>query len=98
MTLLDSITLSLIVTATLGAWTFVILYGVLAPWYRSPAGRHMLTFTLGLAALGSMSLLRRVVDWAYYDLTITLIYGLLTWEVWHRVILFLTAGRDADNP
>lgn len=96
---LDTLTLVFIVVATLGAWTFVVLYGVLAPWYRSPSGRHMIFLTLGLAALGSMSLLRRVLDdWFLYDVVITGIYGLLAWELWHRVLLLLAAQRDGDDP
>lgn len=39
--------LTIIFVATfICAWTFVILYGFMAKWYRSAAGRHLFYFSL----------------------------------------------------
>lgn len=92
----------LIVAATMGALAFLITYTALADWWRSREGRHMFALTLGLAALGGVSVMRRAIgEWPYYDVTITVIYGLLAWELWRRVWLLLTAqgviGRHCSD-
>lgn len=88
----------LIMWASAGAVTFVFLYGALAPWYTSREGRHMMALTLGLAALGTVSVLRRAIgEWPYYDQTVTGIYALLGWELWRRVYILITAQRDGDD-
>lgn len=82
----------LIVAATLGALAFIVLYTVLANWWQTKAGRHLFALTLGLFALGSLSILRRVVgEWEYYDVMVTVIYGVLAWELWRRVLLLFQA-------
>lgn len=90
----------LITAATVGAWAFLISYSVLAPWWQSKEGRHMFALTLALAALGTVSVLRRLIgEWDYYDITITIIYGAIGWELWRRVwLLFRAQGVVGKTP
>lgn len=95
---IETISFLLIVWASAGAITFVFLYGVVAPWYSSREGRHMMALTLGLAALGTVSVLRRAIgEWSLYDETVMSIYALIGWELWRRVWLLITAQRDGDE-
>ena len=95
---IDTFAFLLIMWASAGAVAFVFLYGALAPWYASREGRHMMTLTLGLAALGAVSVLRRSIgEWPYYDVSVMCIYALIGWELWRRVWLLVTAQRDGDD-
>ena len=95
---IETISFLLIVWASAGAITFVFLYGAIAPWHASPEGRHMMTLTLGLAALGTVSVLRRAFgEWSLYDETVMGIYALIGWQLWLRVWLLVTAQRDGDD-
>lgn len=48
------------VATFLCAWTFVILYGFLAKWYRSAAGRHLFYFSLVVSLTYLNSVLRLI--------------------------------------
>lgn len=94
----EHIALWLIVWATLGGWAFVILYGTLAPWHRSREGRHMMALTVGLTALGTLSVLRRWIgEWGFYDESVMLTFALIGWELWRRVYLLLSAQNRGDD-
>lgn len=96
---LELVSLLLIVAATSGAVAFVVLYAVLAPWHKSREGRHMMALSFGLGALGVVSVLRRALDeWPGYDVTVTLIYALIGWELWRSVWLLIAAQRDGSTP
>lgn len=100
MSALELVGLALIFTATSGALVFVVLYALLAPWWRTREGRHVMLLTLGLTALGLSSLSRRAVgEWPGYDLVVSAIYALIAWEMWLQVWLLITAKRrrDADR-
>lgn len=96
---IETITFLLIMWASAGAVTFVFLYGAIAPWYTSREGRHMMALTLGLAALGAVSILRRSIgEWPFYDVTVMGVYALIGWQLWRRVWLLLSAqSRGGDQ-
>ena len=88
----DFLAVALIFWATTGAVVFVALYAIVAPWYRSSEGRHMMVLTTGLASLGTVSLLVRVIGkWSYYDLTVLTIYLVIGWELWRKTALLMRA-------
>lgn len=78
---------------TLGALAFVALYGLLAPWWRSPVGRHMMAFMVVLAGIllyGSivpllgLSPVQRL--WSRV-VAFTLFSAVVWWRVWLVVAL-----------
>ena len=94
----DIIALFFIAFATVGALVFILLYAALTPWHASPVGRHLMVLTTGLAGLGVISLLRRVLDeWYGYDLTVIVVYALIGWELWHQTLMLLRAQSNGHE-
>lgn len=56
------LTLRLIEFAAPGQTLFVLLYGVRAPWYRSPTGRAIFTKAVSLALILDLSIAAHYVD------------------------------------
>lgn len=68
----------LAVLTTLLAWLFVILYHVASPWWRSEAGRNLMSMMFVIAAVLSLSTVR-IVAGAGAD---------TGWFVWLRTLVF----------
>lgn len=81
----------LIWAATVGAWTFVIGYSVLARWWRTEAGRHMWSFSLMIALLLTLIVGTGLLGHDYPGRVWVRIgaYGLLAVMIWHRVALLV---------
>lgn len=69
---------ALIVLADVLAWLFVVLYHLSSPWWRSEAGRHLMSMMAVLAAVLSLSTVR-IVAGAGVD---------TGWFVWLRIAVF----------
>src|SRR5699024_5477170 len=86
----------IIIVAVAGAATFCIWYPTVTNprrWTRE--GRHMWAMSASLLALGAVSILRRIIgEWAYYDATVTGIYGAVALLLWQRVLLLYLARRE----
>lgn len=99
----DTITVPLILAATLAAWVFCILYATLShnAWARSKQGRHLMGLSLGLAFLGTFSILRRVIgEWEVlggYDLHVTLVYAVLAYQLVNRCALLVLAHLKGER-
>ena len=65
---------------TLGALSFVVLYGALAPWWRTVIGRHMMTFMAVLAGI------------LLYGTVVPLLGLSLEQRLWSRVIAYILFG------
>lgn len=78
--------------ATAGWLLFAVLYGSLAPWWRSPIGRNMLVHALVLAvtfALVSVQLLWGV-QWPAREWVRLAIFGGVAVVAWWRLFILLT--------
>ena len=94
MSTLELIGLSMLFAGTSGALVFVVLYALLASWWRTREGWHVMMLTLGLAAFGLTTLLRQAVgEWSGYELTVSAIYAVIALDLWFQVWLLLTAKR-----
>jgi hypothetical protein len=51
---------ALVVVTTVLAWVFVVMYHVLAPWWRSEVGRHIMTYSALVAAVLTLSVVRMI--------------------------------------
>lgn len=78
------------VATFLCAWTFVILYGFLAKWYRSAAGRHLFYFSLVVSLTYLNSVLRLIFpDLPYRMETAQAVVVLVFLVVVQRLWIFL---------
>lgn len=66
----------LLILTTVMAWLFVLLYHLSAPWWRSEAGRNLMSMMAVIAAVLSLSAGRIIAD-ASED-----------WFVWLRTAVF----------
>ncbi|HEY3683479.1 MAG TPA: hypothetical protein VGL93_10590 [Streptosporangiaceae bacterium] len=80
---------ALIWASTVGAWVFVLGYGVLAPWWRSDVGRHLWTWGLMVALLLTMIVVTQLLgrDYAGREGVRVAAYSLLTVMIWRHVAL-----------
>ena len=80
---------ALVWAAAVGAWVFVAGYSALAKWWRSEVGRHMWSFGAMVALLLTLIIVTRVLgrDYPGRDAVRIGCYGLLTFMVWHQVVL-----------
>lgn len=68
----------LVVLTTVLAWLFVVLYHLSSPWWRSEAGRNLMSMMAVIAAVLSLSAVRIVIG-ADSD---------TPWFIWLRVLTF----------
>jgi len=95
----------MIVVATAAAWAFVILYALLShgAWIRTKLGRHLMSLTAGLAALGSHAIARDLwpgdwPDWlGSHDFHRELIYGWLAYQLLNRDILLVASHIKGER-
>lgn len=69
---------TLVVLTTALAWLFVVLYHLAAPWWRSEAGRNLMSMMGVIAAVLSLSTVR-IVAGAGID---------APWFIWLRTAVF----------
>lgn len=69
---------------------FPLLYTSWARWWRSPEGRHLFFFTVGMAALVDLALLRRAFgDFPGYEYLSLATFLLICWQLWRRLYLLV---------
>lgn len=68
----------LLYTSALAAIGCALVYGLLAPWWRSEEGRHLFSFQVVVAAVLSLSVVRVLFD---PD-------GSVAWFAWLRLVVF----------
>lgn len=94
-----SLSTYLVFATAAGAGLFVVLYGILAPFYKSESGWNIMSFMLVVATMVTLSLYfrfsgDRAPEWL----------GVVTWGaaavcVWWRVLILLRAQLgDSDKP
>jgi hypothetical protein len=78
--------------ADIGATLFVLLYWSLAPWWRTPFGRHLFVFMLAIALVLNHGLVARVWETYARSQYFNIVRAFLFWSVaaviiWRVVIL-----------
>jgi uncharacterized membrane protein len=82
--------LVIVLATLLAAWSFVFLYGFLAKWYKSAAGRHLFWFSLVVSLTYLNTSLRLIfTNLPYRTETTQVILVLVFLVVVQRLQLFL---------
>ena len=70
---------------------FPIVYWILAPWWKSAAGRQTMTMSLALLALVGLGIVRRIIgaDYVGSGIVMAAVQGLVGIAVWGRLYLLL---------
>lgn len=90
----ENVIIALVAVALIPAAAFVILYAVWAPWYRSTAGWHLMTFTANLALLLALGLLRRSIgDVPWLTVAFVVLYLAMAIQLWWRLALLVSHHR-----
>lgn len=78
--------------ATVGWLLFALLYGVMAPWWRSPIGRNMFTLAFVLAAVFSLISVQLLfgIQWPAREWVRLAIFGAVATVGWWRLFILLT--------
>jgi hypothetical protein len=81
----------LAVLAFAGTVLFVILYAILAPWWRSAHGRNvmLLTSVIGLAFGLATGTILFGLEWPFRSTIRAIIYGLIAVAIWWRIALLI---------
>lgn len=94
-----------VITAVL-AWTFVVLYHVLAPWWRSEIGRNLMTLAASMALVLTLSIVRMIggasLDTPWFQVVRLAVFaGVPVALGWRTVILIRvqrrTPGRHTNG-
>lgn len=81
----------LAVLAFAGTVLFVILYAILAPWWRSAHGRNVMLL-MGVLALLFTLIAGTVlfgVEWPFRPAIRVIIFGLVGLAIWWRIVLLI---------
>lgn len=93
----------LVAVTTVLAWAFVVLYAAWAPWRRSEMGRHVMTYSLVIAAVLSLSMARMIggagLDTPWFALTRLIVFiGVPVSLGWRIAILWRAQRRGRHQP
>ena len=74
-----------------GATFFILLYGALAPWYRTPIGRNIMALMAVIALATGLATVTITMglEWPYRLALRALIWFLIATVVWWRVALLV---------
>ena len=83
----DTIAVLMILAAAPAATAFPIAYAIFAPWWRTVAGRALMTSSVALALLIDISLLYQWLgsDYALRDVVRFSVYGLILAGTWMQL-------------
>jgi len=76
--------------AAIASWIFPVLYTVLAPWWRSPTGRHLFSFAMMIAVIFAVIMLPKVFgDYTGRNMVRLSSYTAMTVILWRHVWLLI---------
>lgn len=84
-------TTALIALTALGAFTFVVVYGIIAPFYKSESGWNLMAFMAIVAALVVQALYLRLAHTRAPEWLAQLDWSLTAICIWWRVVILIRA-------
>jgi hypothetical protein len=98
MSLRDLTTL-IVVVGAVPATAFPVLYAAWAPWWRSPEGRHLMGFTVTVAAFLDLILaVRWLGPFPGLPAVLVVLYAAVALLLWRRLFLLIRAQRKPRRP
>jgi hypothetical protein len=93
-----SLSTYLVLATAAGAGLFVILYALLAPFYRSESGWNLMSFMLVVATMVTMAVYYRLTGERAPSWLQNVLWGAAAGCVWWRVVILLRAQLSRPSP
>lgn len=96
---------ALVVSAAVLAVAFCVLYHLVAPWWRSELGRHIMTYSAVVAAVLTLSVVRMIggasLDTPWFGVLRLVVFGGVPAALLWRIVILLRiqrrGGRHTGN-